>query len=208
MWTGGFPPEEVLSKRLNLSSATSPEGLQKSVEGELEKQGRTFCPPGGKKMIIFIDDASMPLVNKWGDQITNELGRQLIEMSGFYWLDKDKRGDFKHVENLQYVGAMGIPGGGKNDIPNRYKSKFCCLNMVLPSAVSVDSIFGNIMRARFTPKSGAKAPVIQLSQRLCGATMDVEAGQEQPSAHTVPISLHIQHAGLEPSVPGHPGVPS
>jgi len=174
MYLSQFSPEQMLSKRLNLSSATTPLGFQRSIESEIErKTGKTFCPPGGKKMTFFIDDASMPIVNTWGDQITNELTRQLIEMSGFYFLDKDKRGDFKSIEGLQYVAAMGHPGGGKNDIPNRLKSKFLVFNMTLPSTVSVDSIFGSIMRVKFSQKAGAKAPVIELSKRLCAATVDV-----------------------------------
>merc|ERR1719210_2959711 len=77
------------------------------------------------------------------------------------------------IEGLQYIGAMGHPGGGKNDIPNRLKSKFLCFNMVLPSTISVDSIFGNIMRVKFNAKAGAKVPVIELSKKLCAATVDV-----------------------------------
>ncbi|CAJ1345300.1 unnamed protein product [Effrenium voratum] len=174
MYTSRFSQDVMLSKRLNLSSATQPLGFQKSIEGEIErKTGKTFCPPGGKKMTVFIDDASMPIVNKWGDQVTNELARQLIEMSGFYFLDKDKRGDFKSIEGLQYIGAMGHPGGGKNDIPNRYKSKFMCFNMVLPSTVSVDNIFGSIMKSKFSNKAGAKPDVIDLSKKLTSATVDV-----------------------------------
>eukprot|EP00927_Polykrikos_kofoidii_P046386 TRINITY_DN40623_c0_g2_i1.p1 TRINITY_DN40623_c0_g2~~TRINITY_DN40623_c0_g2_i1.p1 ORF type:complete len:3637 (-),score=783.39 TRINITY_DN40623_c0_g2_i1:390-10571(-) len=174
MWVGAFSTDVVLSKRLNLSSATIPLGFQKSIEAEIErKTGKTYCPPGNKKMIVFIDDASMPLVNKWGDQITNELSRQLIEAQGFYFLDKDKRGDFKIVEKLQYVAAMGHPGGGKTDIPSRLKSKFLCFNMVLPSTISVDSIFGSIMRVKFSAKSGAKPAVIEMAKKLCGATVDV-----------------------------------
>jgi dynein heavy chain len=165
MYMGKFSPEVMLSKNVNFSSATTPFGFQKNIESEIEKRGSIYGPPGpGGKMTVFIDDASMPLVNKWGDQITNELTRQLIEGSGFYFLDKDKRGDFKTVSGLQYIAAMGHPGGGKNDLPDRVKSKFFAFNMVLPSTVSVDNIYGSIIRAKMNPnpKYGNKAqPAVQ-----------------------------------------------
>jgi dynein heavy chain len=174
MYMSKFSQETMLSKNVNFSSATTPLGFQKNIEGELDrKTGKTFCPPGGKKMTVFIDDISMPIINTWGDQITNELTRQLLEYGGFYFLDKDKRGDFKTVEGLQYIGAMGHPGGGKNDIPDRFKSKFFCFNMVLPSQTSVENIYGSIMKAKFTVKSGAKSAVIECSKHLTGATIDV-----------------------------------
>ncbi len=57
-------------------------------------------------MTVFIDDLSMPEKNKWGDQITLEIVRELMEDSGFYRLEKNERGNFKFIENLRYIAAM------------------------------------------------------------------------------------------------------
>eukprot|EP00931_Biecheleriopsis_adriatica_P081368 TRINITY_DN5469_c0_g1_i1.p1 TRINITY_DN5469_c0_g1~~TRINITY_DN5469_c0_g1_i1.p1 ORF type:complete len:4656 (-),score=1282.68 TRINITY_DN5469_c0_g1_i1:88-14055(-) len=190
MFLQKYSMDTMLSKRINFSSATNPLGLQRNIEGEVErKTGKTFCPPGGKQLTVFLDDASMPLVNKWGDQVTNELTRQLMEFSGFYFLDRDKRGEFKKIENLQYVAAMGHPGGGRNDIPNRLKSKFLVFNMVLPSTVSADNIYGNILRARFTAKQGVDAGIIALTRELTSATIAIWT-KVQKSLLPTPARFH------------------
>jgi len=91
----------MLFKRINFSSATEPRNFQDSIESEIErKQARIFFPPNNKNMTVFLDDLSMPFVNAWGDQITLEIARQLIDHKGFYFLEKDTRGVFKQIDNL------------------------------------------------------------------------------------------------------------
>ena len=137
-------------KKICFSSATSPFMFQTTLEAELDKRsGKNFGPPGGKKMTVFMDDMSMPERNNWGDQPTLELVRQLIETSGFCFLDKDKRGDLKAIEDLQYIGAMGHPGGGRQDIPNRLKRHFFVFNLILPSIQAINEIYGQMMHGRF-----------------------------------------------------------
>ncbi len=153
MYTSKFNSANMLFKRINFSSASSPWNFQESMEAEVErKQAKIYVPPGNKKMTVFIDDISMPYVNTWGDQETLEITRQLIEQKGFYFLSKDDRGSFKQIENLQYVGAMNHPGGGRNSIPNRLKRHFFSLNMTSPSTRSIENIYGAILNVQFNPK--------------------------------------------------------
>ena len=142
--------ESMKLKKICFSSVTSPAGVQVTLESELDKRsGKNFGPPGGKKMTVFMDDMSMPARNVWGDQPTLEFVRQLIETNGFCFLDKDKRGDLKVIEDVQYIGAMGHPSGGRQDIPSRLKRHFFVFNMILPSTQAINEIYGQMLKGRF-----------------------------------------------------------
>ena len=150
--------------------------MESSVE---KRQGRTFGPPSGKKMVLFVDDFSMPDINKWGDQITLEIVRQLIEFSGVYNLAKP--GEWKSIVDLDFIGCMLTPGGGKNDIScmpgmngGRCKRHFHIMNVTLPSAASIHQIFGSMVKAHFDPDSGITSPdVWSAAEKLVEMTIDV-----------------------------------
>jgi dynein heavy chain len=169
-YTSSFNATTMLLKKINFSSATTAGMFQTSIEADIEKrQGKTYAPPGGRRMTLFLDDLSMPELNSWGDQPTLEIVRQLIESGGFYFLEKDKRGFSMAIENVQYVGAMNHPGGGRNDVPPRLKRHFFLFNMTPPSKLSIDNIYGSMLRGRFEEAPELESQVGSITQ----ATIDL-----------------------------------
>ena len=169
---GSFDPDKMLNKPITFSSLTTPGVFQTAVEGAVEKrQGRTFGPPAGKKLIVFVDDISMPQMNDWGDQVTNEIVRQLLEEGGMYSLEKPI-GDMKMIVDVQYLAAMNTPGGGKNDIPNRLKRHFCIFNVPLPSVAAINNIFGQLVAGRFA-SDVFSANVVAAAEKLVPITVDL-----------------------------------
>ena len=184
-------PKKAL-KRVNFSSATSPTNFQETVDDELEKSGNEYIPILDKSMIIFVDDLSMPYVNKWGDQVTLELVRQLLEFGGYYLIKIDEnRGVMKKISKLSFVAAMNHPKGGKNDIPNRLKRHFFIFNMVLPNEQSVNDIYGKISQSYFTKKAFNET-IANQAQKLPKLTSDLLKKMENKFQPT-PVKFHYTY---------------
>ncbi|ANQ07504.1 Uncharacterized protein PCOAH_00018730 [Plasmodium coatneyi] len=179
------------TKRFNFSSVTTPEKFQLFIESELErKSGKTYGPIGNTKSIIFIDDMSMPKINEWGDQSTLELLRQLIEFQGFYFLDKDKRGNFKKIIDLEYIGCINHPGCGNNDIPKRLKSKWFNVNIPPYNLNSINTIYGTVLRTKFNKKKNFSDDIVDNIDKIILCTINLFSRLKK---HLLPVPSRFHY---------------
>ena len=65
-----------------------------------------------------------------------------------FWYDRQKLAP-NIIENLQFLSAMGKPGGGRAEISMRLTSKFHILNFTIPTDQQVKRIFETIILYRF-----------------------------------------------------------
>lgn len=145
--------EEYVSAFINFSGKTTSKNLKDAFESKLEKKRKTLLgPPGGKKMIFFIDDVNMPQYDEYFSQPPVELLRQTIDSKGFYDLE---RLIFKKVKDTMFVTACAPPGGGRNVVTPRLFRHFNMVWVPNLSKKSMELIFSSILRGFLSSGSGS-----------------------------------------------------
>lgn len=144
-----LPVESYGKLNINFSSRTSAADVQTNIEANVDKRsGTIYGPSGGKKLIVFIDDMNMPKVDTYGTQQPIALLLFLMGRGNIY--DRGKDLSLKTLKDLQYIGAMGPPGGGRNPVDTRYIALFNVFNLTPPTAAVLDSIYSSIINTRFS----------------------------------------------------------
>jgi len=82
--------------------------VQKNIESIVEKRSREiFGAPPGKKLIVFIDDMNMPLVDIYGTQQPIAFLKLLFERGGFY--DRGRDLNWKYLKDICKYRIQNIP---------------------------------------------------------------------------------------------------
>jgi dynein heavy chain len=135
---GNCSPEAHIHTTVNMNFYTSAAVLLTSLEAPLQKRtGSTFGPPGGAKMIYFIDDLNLPEVDKYGTQSSIALLRQHIDYG--HWYDQQKLA-LKNVDDCHYIAALN-PTAGSFAVDPRLQRHFSTFAVAMPSATSLMTIY-------------------------------------------------------------------
>ncbi|CAM39593.2 putative dynein heavy chain [Leishmania braziliensis MHOM/BR/75/M2904] len=146
---GGGMPSSFLGLNFTFSAQTKCTVLQDSLMAKFDKRrSHVYGAPAGKHFLIFIDDANLPLPEKYGAQPPVELLRQMLAQGGFY----NFTGGIKwtSIIDCSLALAMEPPGGGRNHISNRFMRYFNYLAFPEMSDMSKRTILQAILSGGLT----------------------------------------------------------
>ena len=163
-------PEEYDTLTIAFSAQTSANQTQDIIDGKLDKRRKgIFGPPMGKKCVIFVDDLNMPMREEYGAQPPIEILRQYMDHDG--WYDR-KETTFRKLVDIQFVAAMGPPGGGRSVITERYSRHFNHISVTDFEDETMVRIFSTIQDWHFTSKA-FPSDLTKLTPKIVQATLSI-----------------------------------
>ncbi|KAM6951542.1 dynein axonemal heavy chain 3 [Aplochiton taeniatus] len=164
-----LPKECYTPNCINFSARTSANQTQDIIMAKLDRRRKgVFGPPMGKKCVVYVDDLNMPAKEIYGAQPPIELLRQWKDH--YHWYDKKDTTRLDIVDVL-FVGAMGPPGGGRNDISGRFTRHLNIVSIDAFDDETLSKIFSSITDWHFS--RGFDASFYRLGKIMVQATMAV-----------------------------------
>jgi dynein heavy chain len=164
-------PDSWKTITLSFSAQTSAQQTQMLIDDKLDRRKRgVFGPSGGRRCVLFVDDVNMPRLEKYGAQPPVELLRQLIGQGG--WYDLKEKSAFRSIVDVQVVCAMGPPGGGRNQVTDRFLRHFSPIAVTPFDNDILEKIFSTILDWHFTVAKFGKE-FMQLNRSIVNATRDI-----------------------------------
>ena len=165
-------PQKITPINLIFSAQTSSSDTQFFIEGKLEKirKHQLGARPGFKN-VIFIDDVNMPAVEEYGAQPPIELLRLMIDKRGVF--DRKDR-EWKVIESTIMLACSAPPGGGRNELTQRFTRHFNILSIPQPSAKTLFKIFDSILSG-FLATGNFQEQVKSMSDTITKSTIEIYA---------------------------------
>ena len=168
-YLSNMPTSAVTRLNINFSSRTTAADVQTNIEANVDKRsGIIYGPPAGKKLIVFMDDMNMPRVDTYGTQQPIALLLFLMGRGCIY--DRSKDLNLKMLKDLQFIGAMGPPGGGRNPVDPRFIALYNVFSLVPPAHQVLSNIYSSIINTRYGEFTegvkGAAAKITECTLRL------------------------------------------
>eukprot|EP00055_Hartaetosiga_balthica_P018142 m.129163 g.129163 ORF g.129163 m.129163 type:complete len:2586 (+) comp9459_c1_seq4:2-7759(+) len=164
-----LPKEKFMPNTVTFSARTTASQTQDIILSKLDRRRKgVYGPPMGKDCVVFVDDVNMPLKEKYGAQPPIELLRQWLDY--WHWYDKKDTTRIDLVDML-FVGAMGPPGGGRNEITPRFLRHLDVFGIDSFDDSTMAKIFSSITDWHFS--RGYDASFKRMGTSLVLATADI-----------------------------------
>jgi dynein heavy chain len=181
-----LPEDKIMTIPINFSAGTTADATQDIIMNGYEERARKWRPKGARaKAIAFVDDFNMPRKEEYGAMPPIELIRQVMD-TGF-WYNRKKLIP-EHMLDLEFIAAMGEPGGGRQELTERIVSNFHLICFTFPSEGVMKRIYETICECKF---NGFYEDIRVLIDQLPIATIQVFSQVKQMFLPT-PALIHYQ----------------
>ncbi|XP_021930622.1 dynein heavy chain 12, axonemal isoform X3 [Zootermopsis nevadensis] len=165
-----LPEQKYIPALITFTAHTTANQTQELVLSKLHKRRKgLYGPPVNTKCVIFVDDLNMPVKDKYGAQPAVELLRQFFDHGHWYDL---KDASKVHLYDLMVLAAMGLPGGSRQDVCQRFLRHFSIYAINEFTAESMTKIFTNVLSTGLR-RNGFTTDVASSVSCMVNATLDM-----------------------------------